>query len=641
MSKKRIIKRKNNILNSSTRENRIVEIALDGIHNRNNFIKTGILKSILLAKLKKENYGECYLGIYEYPKDWKTSQKNVFMYSDTITIDIDSDDLNKALDDTRTLVEHLKNEYGIDENLIRIHFSGSKGFHVELPSVLFGIKDSKYLPEIHKEIVKRIVPPSIQVDTKIYHRRGLLRIPNTINKKSNLYKIPLQVREMFNLTIDEIKELAKKPRGLILSRIKAKKSDLLFDIYQYSNREVLESKRKVKTKKTSANEKLYEKLPLEKVGESERNSTLTSLTGKLQSNGIESGVIKMLVESVNETRCEPPLERKEVDTILKSVSKYKDSTSNSLEVVKLSDIEEAKPREWLLTGAIPRNYPTIIYGDGGTGKSYTTLFIAIQAARGNQTFCGLKFSERQFKVLYLDFELDSSEFQRRASKICNGLDLDKLPDNIFYSEAKKPLPKLLRELKEFIKENNIDLIVIDSFTVSGVDAMNENKVIKVLNKLKSMDVTTLIIDHQSKSNFGGNSPYGSVFKTNLVRSLFHITSKPEDINTTRITMEHNKSNFGHKIEALSFNLKLEEDKITFVEVKSTNKQTDDNSDFDIIKEAINELNAKKEKVNQKDIIAHLKDSLSKSKVRELLEDGKEKHWNVEIENRGSNIYTLI
>ena len=158
-----------------------------------------------------------------------------------------------------------------------------------------------------------------------------------------------------------------------------------------------------------------------------------------------------------------------------------------------------------------------------------------------------------------------------------------------------------------------------------------------------MDVTTLIIDHQSKNNFGGNSPYGSVFKTNLVRSVFYITSKPEDINTTRITMEHNKSNFGHKIEALTFNLKFEKkkDKITFVEVKSTNKQTDDNFNFDIIKEAINELNAKKEKVNQKDIIAHLKDKMVKSKVRELLEDGKEKHWNVEIGNRGTKIYTLI
>ncbi|MCH7950884.1 MAG: hypothetical protein IH875_10475, partial [Candidatus Dadabacteria bacterium] len=74
MSKKRIIRRKNEILINSTNMNRIVEIALDGVHNRNNFIKTGILKSILLAKLKKENYGECYLGIYEYPKDCNVDQ---------------------------------------------------------------------------------------------------------------------------------------------------------------------------------------------------------------------------------------------------------------------------------------------------------------------------------------------------------------------------------------------------------------------------------------------------------------------------------------------------------------------------------------------------------------------------------------
>ena len=79
---------------------------------------------------------------------------------------------------------------------------------IEIPSKLFGIVPSKDLPRLHKEIVKRIIPAGIQVDTMIYQRRGLLRIPNTINKKSNLYKISIQVDELNNLNINEIKEIA-------------------------------------------------------------------------------------------------------------------------------------------------------------------------------------------------------------------------------------------------------------------------------------------------------------------------------------------------------------------------------------------------------------------------------------------------
>ncbi|NIQ14727.1 MAG: hypothetical protein GTO02_10110, partial [Candidatus Dadabacteria bacterium] len=82
---------------------------------------------------------ECYLGIYEYPEGLE-GQNDVLLSSDYIPIDIDSKDLNKALDDTRTLITHLKNEFGIDENRIRVYFSGSKGFHIEIPSYLFGIE---------------------------------------------------------------------------------------------------------------------------------------------------------------------------------------------------------------------------------------------------------------------------------------------------------------------------------------------------------------------------------------------------------------------------------------------------------------------------------------------------------------------
>ena len=148
------------------------------------------------------------MGIYQYPESSSVTEKDSLLYSDFIPIDIDSDDLDKALKDTRLIIEHLRDKYGIDISQIRLFFSGCKGFHIEIPSTLFGIVPCKNLPSIHKEIVKRIIPTGIQVDTKIYQRRGLLRIHNSINNKTNLYKIPIQVDELNNLNVNEIKEIA-------------------------------------------------------------------------------------------------------------------------------------------------------------------------------------------------------------------------------------------------------------------------------------------------------------------------------------------------------------------------------------------------------------------------------------------------
>ena len=46
----------------------------------------------------------------------------------------------------------------------------------------------------------------------IYNNYSLIRLPNTWNRKSKLYKIPLSIDEITNMNIDEIKFLAKKPR---------------------------------------------------------------------------------------------------------------------------------------------------------------------------------------------------------------------------------------------------------------------------------------------------------------------------------------------------------------------------------------------------------------------------------------------
>ncbi len=50
------------------------------------------------------------------------------------------------------------------------------------------------------------------MDTKTYHRTAVIRFMNTLNTKTNLYKVPLSFEELMKLTVDEIKTLARAPR---------------------------------------------------------------------------------------------------------------------------------------------------------------------------------------------------------------------------------------------------------------------------------------------------------------------------------------------------------------------------------------------------------------------------------------------
>src|SRR5918993_3409957 len=51
-----------------------------------------------------------------------------------VPIDIDRENLQDALTDNRKLTRRLVEQYGVLKDAIRIYFSGSKGFHDELPA---------------------------------------------------------------------------------------------------------------------------------------------------------------------------------------------------------------------------------------------------------------------------------------------------------------------------------------------------------------------------------------------------------------------------------------------------------------------------------------------------------------------------
>ena len=187
-----------------------VNVAVGGVFNRK-----GIYDFRQLGN--PSGLSEGYCTYFRYNDDMKAHFKNVgsvkqyrgSAFADWLPIDIDSDDLQQAQYYLQHLVQNMDDE-GIDTSCCRFYFSGSKGFHVMIPSGFFEAEPSE---DIHKRFRRVAVKlaDGIKIDTNIYDKTRLFRLANTINNKSGLYKIELYPFEAMSLDIEEIKNKAKQP----------------------------------------------------------------------------------------------------------------------------------------------------------------------------------------------------------------------------------------------------------------------------------------------------------------------------------------------------------------------------------------------------------------------------------------------
>lgn len=190
-----------------------------------------------------------FLRYYEANGNSTAGYKGKVRFS-FLAFDIDSDDLNESLNWTRDLIKKLEEEYEVNTNKLRYYFSGSKGFHIEIPSWMIDVEHqpSSQYPYIFKAMVQELTE---HADLSLYQTIRLYRLNNTINSKTGLYKIELSLDEIKSLPVEEIKELAGKYRfnsAAILEYEKVKNEKLvrLFSKYlathpDYSTEQIIKA----------------------------------------------------------------------------------------------------------------------------------------------------------------------------------------------------------------------------------------------------------------------------------------------------------------------------------------------------------------------------------------------------------------
>lgn len=155
-----------------------------------------------------------YLSLFQYTNNHKeefSKKGSVAGLKDTTTetlyFDFDKkDNVDLAKADAIDLAKTLVERYNIDPDNIKAYFSGYKGFGIEIKL------DKRITNQQFKAAVGRLAGHYKTFDHVVSDANRIIRITNTKHPISGLYKIPLHLYELDELSVNEIKELAKTTR---------------------------------------------------------------------------------------------------------------------------------------------------------------------------------------------------------------------------------------------------------------------------------------------------------------------------------------------------------------------------------------------------------------------------------------------
>lgn len=478
------------------------DVAFGGANHRNKVIKVKELNKFIKEWINgNKKLVDCFRTYFKYPQDfldYYNKHKSVRGYNGSCSatyfpIDIDSkNNLQDALDKTRDCLNRLRREFKVELKNLRIFFSGSKGFHIEIPTKLFGGFIPS--PRLHEELKALAKLLSEDVDLSICEKLRLWRIPNTINSKSGLHKIPLTSDEISKLTIDEIKKLAKKPRKRVFVDKNMVENKALKGLYH-----------KAKTGKViNKAGKKYKNLFTGIVAKGERNSSITSYAGKLRTLNIPRSEAEIILEAMNEAHCSPALDEKEIGSIINSVYKYE---NNQFEITTLSYKQLVGRKEpelkFLIQDLLPLGCLILLAGKPKLGKSLLALLIAISVGRGKDLW---NKKVKRGRVLFISTEDGVNRLKKRVWVMLSNPKKYRADMHFFSGDMILTDKSVFEALKNKIIELQPKLIILDPlinlFRGKELNSAEDmNQVLRPLQNLaKESGACVLVIHHARKSS---------------------------------------------------------------------------------------------------------------------------------------------
>jgi hypothetical protein len=217
-------------------EFKYVDFALGGVNHRNNVV--------LITEAAETVRGkdcEAYCTVCRFPDDYSEHVTKLGSvrgyagpaYADFLPFDVDREgDLGTAQQGAVKLAEHVQASFRVEPSALRYFFSGAKGFHLLVPAALLDARPADDLPRRFKAMAFAIAGAAdVVIDRAVYDVNRLLRMPNTRNPKSGLFKIELGWGELVGLSIEELRTLAAAPREFQRPRANGVRNEGLAGLY--------------------------------------------------------------------------------------------------------------------------------------------------------------------------------------------------------------------------------------------------------------------------------------------------------------------------------------------------------------------------------------------------------------------------
>lgn len=210
-----------------------------------------------------------------------------------------------------------------------------------------------------------------------------------------------------------------------------------------------------------------------------------------------------------------------------------------------------RPR-FLLWPFLESTGDTILFADGGSGKSTIALLLAVMVATGVEILPETKINATG-NVLFLDYEADEQTHAERLEAIRAGYDppLAIPPGAVIYKRMYAPLHEAVDDLVKYIAKHDIKMVVVDSLgRARGGAPEGSEETLRVFNALARLQVPRLLIDHLSKDaifNERGNSrPIGSIYTHNNARLTWSLTAADSHIRDSLDAAYHSIALINHK-----------------------------------------------------------------------------------------------
>ena len=227
-------------------------------------------------------------------------------------------------------------------------------------------------------------------------------------------------------------------------------------------------------------------------------------------------------------------------------------------VVKLSEMDAPERPPERISGIAFEGMPTLIFGDGGMGKSTLGVALLTYVQAGHDL--GETFQVVQGNCLVLDWEASWEETYRRSNDVIRASDLHS-DSMVYYRFCSAPLATEVEFIRQQITELNISVVLIDSAGPAcggePESASNTLQFFAALRSLADLDrpVTTITLAHITKGGGGRNGPFGSVYWTNLPRNTFELKkAQKRGGNFIDLALHHRKTNIGTLREAVGLRM---------------------------------------------------------------------------------------